>query len=357
LEPRYPITLRTRRRCYRGLVKLCGEYGILPNSYRIPKSKIEKLGDDPISCGGFSVVWPGMYKEHDNEEGKCVAIKYMRNWETDDPEKMRKIFFREVITWKRMSHPNILELIGVIMDDKEYGMVSPWMDNGNIVEFLREDLQANPLKLLEEATRGLQYLHGMELAHGNFKGANILISDEGRAYLTDVGLTRVAADLNTATNESNQSLPGGAGALNWCPPELLDPERFGSKRAGPTKKADIYSMAMTFYEVLTGKAPFSEHRDLVAMSYIIEGVRPNKPKFNITRGYTEELWGMTTRCWKEDSVERPTVDEVLEVLRVAAEQWKPKHGEISTLSLDDLSPTLYEEELDSPTVPEHVHEN
>ena len=56
-------------------------------------------------------------------------------------------FCREVITWKRLSHPNILPLIGVMMDDKEYAMVAPWMDNGNIMEFLRENPQANSLKL------------------------------------------------------------------------------------------------------------------------------------------------------------------------------------------------------------------
>ena len=43
--------------------------------------------------------------------------------------------------------------------------------------------------------------------------------------------------------------PGGATTVRWSPPELLDPERFGSKRGGPTKKSDIYSMGMTIYEV------------------------------------------------------------------------------------------------------------
>ena len=60
---------------------------------------------------------------------------------------------------------------------------------------------------------------------------------------------------------------------------------------------------------------------------------------------------MTTRCWKEDPIERPTVDEVLEALRIAAELWNPKYGGLSTLSQDDWSPTLFKEESDSPTAP------
>jgi hypothetical protein len=49
-----------------------------------------------------------------------------------------------------MSHPNILPLIGVMMNENEYSMVAPWMDNGNVIEFLKdpENHQANPLKLV-----------------------------------------------------------------------------------------------------------------------------------------------------------------------------------------------------------------
>ena len=98
------------------------------------------------------------------------------------------------------------------------------------------------------------------------------------------------------------------------------------------------------------KPPFDGYRDLVAMFNIIEGVRPKKPIFVITRGYTEVLWEMTTRCWIEDPNERPTVDSILDALGVAAEQWKPRHGGLSTQSpQDDWSPTIYGEESDSPT--------
>lgn len=62
-------------------------------------------------------------------------------------------FCREVATWKSLSHPNVLELIGVTMGDEEYAMVMPWMANGTIIEFLKENLQANPLKLARTVFR------------------------------------------------------------------------------------------------------------------------------------------------------------------------------------------------------------
>ena len=89
------------------------------------------------------------------------------------------------------------------------------------------------------------------------------------------------------------------------------------------------------------------------MYHIIEGVRPTKPNFVLTRGYTEELWEMTTSCWIEVATERPTVDHVLEVLEAAAERWKSRYGGSSTLSpTESWSPTLHGEESDSPVISE-----
>ena len=73
LQPQIQVTLRMRRRCFRGLVKICGEYGILPTSYIIPESKIKKLGDSPIASGGFSEVSQGVY-----DGDKSVAIKVIQ---------------------------------------------------------------------------------------------------------------------------------------------------------------------------------------------------------------------------------------------------------------------------------------
>jgi len=72
--------------CFRGLVKICGKYGILPNSYIIPESKAKKQGDSPAAYGGFSDVWLGKYGKH-----KLVAIKVLRYYESDDIRKIEKV--------------------------------------------------------------------------------------------------------------------------------------------------------------------------------------------------------------------------------------------------------------------------
>lgn len=72
--------------------------------------------------------------------------------------------------------------------------------------------------------------------------------------------------------------------------------------------------------------PFYEYKDLVAVHHIIQGVRPRKPNFAETRGYTEELWEVTTSCWNEDPTKRLTVGYILDALKGVAEQWKPENG-------------------------------
>jgi len=74
-----------------------------------------------------------------------------------EPDRSQN-FYREVITWKRLSHPNVLKLIGAAMGDKEYAMVTPLMTNGTIVDFLRENLRANPLKLARNVFRFARFL-------------------------------------------------------------------------------------------------------------------------------------------------------------------------------------------------------
>ena len=100
--------------------------------------------------------------------------------------------------------------------------------------------------------------------------------------------------------------------------------------------------------------PFHEYSDLMTLAHILKGERPEKPDFDTTLGYTEELWEMTTSCWKEDPGDRPTVDCVLGTFKSAAERWETEHEEIDTPSpRHGWNSTPLTERLDSPTISEH----
>ena len=84
------------------------------------------------------------------------------------------------------------------------------------------------------------------------------------------------------------------------------------------------SLVLNFLQVLTDKKPLHEYNSLSVSLKIIAGERPKKPNFIISRGYTEELWELTTECWWQDPAKRATVGHLLGVLGNAALVWKPR---------------------------------
>ncbi|KAF9642387.1 kinase-like protein [Thelephora ganbajun] len=241
-------------------------------------------------------------------------------------------FCREAVAWKHLRHPNILPLLGVTTSEHRLAMVSEWMENGNINQFIEKDRHVN--RALVDVADGLKYLHDLRIVHADLKGANILINKDRRACIADFGLTtitgvvtHVAARSSQASLISNESpmLFAGGGTYRWMSPELLDPERFGilqSEDNKPTKQSDCYALGMVIYEVLCGHHPYVKTQlDILVVNAIMEGVRPEKPEGATRLGFTEKLWRILESCWLEDRNARPSVDDILHCLNDAAAHW------------------------------------
>ncbi|KAL4064354.1 kinase-like protein, partial [Scleroderma citrinum] len=145
-------------------------------------------------------------------------------------------FLREVHTWSKLNHANILPLIGITTEfDQTVSIVSPWMEKGNARNFVCDRFH-DPRPFIKGIASGLCYLHNRNpnpLYHGDVKGLNVLISSDGRALLTDFGLSLL-------TN-SSFSMPTPAeigGSIAWLAPEMLD----GGE---PSATRDVWAFAMT----------------------------------------------------------------------------------------------------------------
>jgi len=285
----------------------------VPTSHLVPDAEVEKLGDAPFGSEERSNLWPGSYKEQE------VAIKVILRYATDDEKAIRRRLCREAVIWKRMSHPNVLPFIGVTLSE-ELSTVSPWMENGNVLNYLGDNHEANPIKLLEESVLGLQYLHEIGIAHGDIQGQSISVSEEGHALLANFEHASIIGEQDGS--ELGPASPSFSSRnLRYCPPEDLTSDA-ASRPA--TRQGDVYSMGMTIYEVLTDKRPFYEHNPWFVVVQILKGARPKKPSFATTRGFTEELWELTTTCWQPDPMERPTLSDLLRLLGNMAPQWQSK---------------------------------
>jgi len=147
------------------LRRLSERYGRLPDRMTIQEEIV--VSDEIRGVGGFGVVRYGTYK------GRGVAVKTAKIESHADLEKIRKVrnvspfapaqgaastvlpqrFYREVVLWGRLSHPNVLKLVGAQEDvkKKEFTTVSEWMEHGTIMDYIKKN-STNRLELVHDFT-------------------------------------------------------------------------------------------------------------------------------------------------------------------------------------------------------------
>lgn len=252
--------------------------------------------------------------------GYTVAIKDLKT-NGDDPDKMFKRFCREIISWKHLSHPNILPLIGVSVstDLGSFRILTEWMPNGNLVQYTKANPEANRLELLSEVASGVIYLHELGVAHGDLKGKNVLVDNTGASRIADFGVMTMS-DLGTGLfSESIDSL---GGTLAWMSPELLDSSHPDST-IRPTPESDCYALGMIMYEILAELPPFHGLSRWQIMLALVKGRHPVKPLYPESLGLSDELWELVRSCWSETVSARPTARELCDHLSRASLTWVP----------------------------------
>ncbi|KAF7354927.1 Protein kinase domain-containing protein [Mycena sanguinolenta] len=236
---------------------LSGECGLHPTCFTL--TGVEKMGQQ-VAGGGFGGIWKGSIG------GQTVAVKSMRQSKDDDVNVSIKKLGREALIWRQLSHPNLLPFFGMYVLEYRLCLISPWMDNGNLKDFLNnESSGTNRVSLMVDVARGLEYLHSQDVVHGDLKPVNILVTPSGRACISDFGLSTIVDELSLKMTFSSRS--GRAGTVRYQAPELLkneSPTHFGS---------DIYAFAC----ILTGKVPFFEvaNEASVIFKVVIEEARPS----------------------------------------------------------------------------------
>ncbi|KAK7027403.1 hypothetical protein VNI00_015239 [Paramarasmius palmivorus] len=227
-----------------------------------------------------------------------------------------KEYLREAIIWRQLRHPNVLPCLGLYyLDDTQQRicLVSPWMENGNLVEYMqaRPRESINHVLLMHDITSGLSHLHALKVVHGDLKGFNVLITRSHRACLADFGLSHVA---DSQVFKVTSTVTHSAGTARWSAPEIHD-------GASSTTQSDIYSIGCLYYEIITGLLPFHNLRnELAVLSAIFRGLRPEKPQ-NID--IQDEVWLLMNECWESEPALRPTAENLLQRLPVVtpAEDW------------------------------------
>ncbi|KAF8606347.1 kinase-like protein [Ceratobasidium sp. AG-I] len=213
---------------------------------------------------------------------------------------------REIHAWSKCDHPNVLGLLGIVEFRGQIGMVSHWMNEGNLVHYLQRERSSNRPNICLQVADGLSYLHQRGIVHGDLKGANILVSDSGIPLLTDFGNSTLQMSSLQFTSKSTDRCY----TLRWTAPELL------TEKGPANAEADIYAFGMTILEIITGCAPYAGWGDMAVMHKIIQGIIPERPENHLPRTCKagEVVWELLKQCWARSPKSRPTAINVRDTL-------------------------------------------
>ncbi|KAL4064745.1 kinase-like domain-containing protein [Scleroderma yunnanense] len=168
---------------------------------------IEKI--EPRFSGGYAIVYKGVLRS----KGTTVAVKRRSRGD--------KTTIEATLLWSKLCHENIVPLCGFTTSGASIALVSPWQEKGNAHDYV-QNCEIDPRPLLLGIARAIDYLHSHDLGpivHGDLKGHNVLVADDGCALLTDFGGSSLAGLSLTMPLR-----PHREGTLRWMAPELLDDE-------------------------------------------------------------------------------------------------------------------------------------
>ncbi|KAG8949235.1 hypothetical protein FRC03_000406 [Tulasnella sp. 419] len=259
-----------------------------------------------ITWGNYSDVWHGTLLRDD---GKVeVAIKVLRVRQssnrpskTPSEERLHKRFYREVLLWAMLRHPNITPLLGYTMDpDGAPSLISPWYPNGNLIEYLASHPDANRPSLVSDITEALQYLHSIPVVHGDIKGENVLVDSDGSARVCDFGMAQFLDEALQITGFTTSMAYSGGTDRYFCP-EILDEEP-------KTTMTDIWAYGCLVLLTLTGQLPYQHLSKRVALfNAVMRGDLPYKKPEGVIQ---DSLWNCLVKCWAFDPNDRPSISDL-----------------------------------------------
>ncbi|HEX2754022.1 MAG TPA: Stk1 family PASTA domain-containing Ser/Thr kinase, partial [Candidatus Limnocylindrales bacterium] len=205
---------------------------ILGGRYRL----VELLGQ-----GGMARI----YRGHDNQLGRDVAVKILRPEYGRDPDFSSR-FRQEAQNAASLNHPNIVGVYDYGQDEAGPFIVMELVDGEDLGAIIKRSGALPPrqaARITAETARALHAAHQRGIVHRDVKPGNVMINRDGQVKVTDFGIARAMA-------EAQMTLPGTTlGSVHYFSPEQARGDQ-------TTAASDIYSLGIVLFELLTGHRPF-----------------------------------------------------------------------------------------------------
>lgn len=240
-----------------------------------------------LGIGGMAVV----YKAYDNVENRIVAIKILREEFAKNEDFLRR-FKNESKAISLLSHPNIVKIYDVSFGDLIQYIVMEYIDGITLKEYIESQnclTWKEAVHFTVQILRGLQHAHDKGIVHRDVKPQNIMVLPDGTIKVTDFGIARFArSEQKTITDKA-------IGSVHYISPEQARGE-------STDEKADIYSVGVILYEMLTGKLPF-EAESAVSVA-IMQLQRDPVPLTEINGSIPIGLEQITMHAMQKDAMRR-----------------------------------------------------
>ena len=205
-----------------------------------PKLEVLEL----LGRGGMGAV----YKARQPSLDRLVALKILPPESGRDPAFAER-FVREARALAKLNHPNIVAVYDFGQTGEYYYFVMEFVDGVNLrqLEQAGKRTPAEALAMIPKICDALQFAHEEGVVHRDIKPENILVDKKGRVKIADFGLAKILGREQTGPTLTNTG--AGMGTLRYMAPEQIENAKTVDHRA------DIYSLGVVFYEMLTGELP------------------------------------------------------------------------------------------------------
>ena len=252
-----------------------------------------------IAQGGMSSVYKGLHTGLEQE----VAIKVLSPESFEDP-CLRERFISEAKIQARLSHPNVIKTMNYLEHEGTVFLVMEYV-NGESLDALLKKVGSLPVERAEvifmSVLEAIEFMHSKGIIHRDIKPANIMLSYDRYVKVMDFGIAKVMG-------EKGKTAAGIRIGTLW----YMSPEQIRGEEA--TVLTDIYALGVTFYQMVTGRVPFTGDLEFDIMRGHLEQVPV--PPWKINKDVPKELGMIILKALAKNPKERyQSVGEFLEALR------------------------------------------